>query len=51
MNIVQKLTANEDFGDFASKVASREQWAGAKNGKHDDKAHPPIHPVKNANKN
>ena len=51
MNIVQKLTANENFGEFAEKVANKEQWAGAKNGKHDDKAHPPIHPVKNANKN
>ena len=51
MNIVQKLTANENFGEFAEKVANKEQWAGAKRGKHDDKAHPPIHPVKNANKN
>ena len=51
MNIVQKLTANENFGEFAGKIASREQWAGAKKGKHDDKAHPPIHPVKNASKN
>ena len=26
-------------------------WAGAKRGKHDDGAHPPIHPVKNASRN
>ena len=25
-------------------------WGGPKNGKLDDKAHPPIHPVKNANR-
>ena len=50
LNIVQKLTENQEFGAFAQKVASREQWSGPKKGKHDDKAHPPIHPVKNANK-
>ena len=46
--IVGKLTANENFGEFAKKVENKELWGGAKKGKHDDKAHPPIHPVKNA---
>ena len=26
-------------------------WGGPKNGNLDDKAHPPIHPVKNATRN
>ena len=29
-------------------MANRELWAGPKQGRQDDKAHPPIHPVKNA---
>ena len=31
-------------------MASGEMWGGPKNGKLDDKAHPPIHPVKGARK-
>ena len=31
-------------------MANKELWSGPKRGKHDDKAHPPIHPVKNAEK-
>ena len=49
--IVDKLKANENFGPYAERVANRELWAGPKAGKHDDKAHPPIHPVKNADRN
>lgn len=46
--IVSSLEGNNEFGEFASKVASGDLWGGPKNGKLDDKAHPPIHPVKNA---
>ena len=46
--IVSSLAHNSEFGDYAGRVQSREQWAGPKQGRHDDKAHPPIHPVKNA---
>ena len=50
-SIVNKLCANQDYGPFAQRVANKEMWAGPKKGKHDDKAHPPIHPVKNADRN
>jgi len=46
--IVSSLENSPDYGEFAMKVASGEMWSGPKNGKLDDKAHPPIHPVKNA---
>ena len=49
-NIVSALEQGEGFGDFAQRVASGEMWGGPKNGKLDDKAHPPIHPVKGARK-
>lgn len=48
--IVSSLEANSEFGDFAKKIGTGEMWGGPKNGKNDDKAHPPIHPVKNANR-
>jgi DNA topoisomerase-3 len=40
--IVNELEKSEVFGDFASKVASGQMWGGPKNGKQDDKAHPPA---------
>ena len=46
--IVSRLQSNNEFGNYAGRVASKELWVGPKKGKHDDKAHPPIHPVKNA---
>lgn len=49
-SIVSSLSYNSEYKDFATKVASGEMWSGPRNGKLDDKAHPPIHPVKNANK-
>jgi DNA topoisomerase-3 len=49
-NVVNSLTGSPEYGEFARKVASGEMWGGPKNGKLDDKAHPPIHPVKNARK-
>lgn len=48
--IVEELKNGEGFGEFAERVASGDMWGGPKNGKQDDKAHPPIHPVKHANK-
>jgi DNA topoisomerase-3 len=48
--IVDQLRRNNIFGDFAERVADGTMWGGPKNGKQDDKAHPPIHPVKNAAK-
>jgi DNA topoisomerase-3 len=46
--IVSSLEHSTEYGEFARKVGSGELWGGPKNGKLDDKAHPPIHPVKNA---
>lgn len=46
--IVSSLEQSESYGAFAKRIASGELWGGPKNGKLDDKAHPPIHPVKNA---
>jgi len=50
-NIVVELTKSPDIGQFASRVASGEQFSGPKAGQKDDKAHPPIHPVKHLDKN
>ena len=48
--IVSSLEQSAEYGEFARRVGSGELWGGPKNGKLDDKAHPPIHPVKNAKK-
>jgi DNA topoisomerase III len=48
--IVEELRHGNGYGEFADRVASGEMWGGPKNGKQDDKAHPPIHPVKHAAK-
>lgn len=48
--VVTELNKSPVFGDFAGRVASGAMWGGPKPGKQDDKAHPPIHPVKHANK-
>jgi DNA topoisomerase III len=48
--IVDRFTDHETFGSFASRISTGEQWAGPKNGGKDDRAHPPIHPVKSARK-
>ena len=45
---MDRLQHNTEFGNYAGRVANKELWAGPKKGKEDDKAHPPIHPVKNA---
>jgi DNA topoisomerase-3 len=44
--LVVKLKGSEAFGFFAEKLLSGDMWRGPRNGKHDDKSHPPIHPVK-----
>jgi DNA topoisomerase-3 len=49
---VKELEKSQDgFGEFATKVCSGEMYMRPRNGKSDDKAHPPIHPVKIGNKN
>ena len=36
------------FGEFAKRLVTSGSglWGGPRKGQHDDKAHPPIHPVK-----
>lgn len=48
--IVVELSKNDSsFGHFATKILETKGFYGPpKKGKLDDKAHPPIHPVKNA---
>ena len=48
--IVTELGKNNTFGEYAEAVASGEKYGGPRNGNKDDKAHPPIHPVKNADR-
>ena len=43
---IQEQMQHPKFGEFAEKINSGEMWGGPHNGKSDDKAHPPIHPVK-----
>lgn len=45
-NLIGNLTGSNDFGNFAQRLENGEQWRGPRNGRLDDKAHPPIHPVK-----
>lgn len=47
--IVVELSKNSVFGEYANKILEVKGFYGPpKKGKLDDKAHPPIHPVKNA---
>ncbi|KAL3117990.1 hypothetical protein niasHT_005233 [Heterodera trifolii] len=50
-SIVNKLTENDQWGDFAMNDVQMCGGAKPRNGRKSDKAHPPIHPVKNANRN
>lgn len=47
--ICQKFNGSNTFGDFAEQLVDGNMWQGPRNGHLDDKAHPPIHPVKSAN--
>ncbi len=49
-NIVVDLEANQSYGAFAKRISSGEMWFAPRKGGHDDGKHPPIHPVRNANK-
>ena len=46
--IVSKFQESPTVGEFADKIASGDMWQGPRAGRLDDKAHPPIHPVKMA---
>jgi len=44
--IVSELGKNPEFGGFARKMLDDGKFSWPKFGKNNDKAHPPIHPVK-----
>lgn len=44
--IVKELSKIPDYASFTDRLYSEKLFSGPKNGKLDDKAHPPIHPVK-----
>lgn len=49
MNInqfIEQQINDPRWGTHANKVLSGEMWQRPRNGGHDDKAHPPIHPTK-----
>ena len=48
--IVEELSKNTVLGPFSKKLLNNGGYQPPKKGKLDDKAHPPIHPVKNAQK-
>ncbi|CAI2385443.1 unnamed protein product [Moneuplotes crassus] len=43
---IQEQMKHPEYSEFAEKINSGELWGGPVKGKLDDKAHPPIHPVK-----
>ena len=48
-DLIQSHTRDSQWGDFASKLLSEQGFQWPRQGKHDDKAHPPIHPTKYVN--
>jgi DNA topoisomerase-3 len=46
--LVQRQTANTVWGAFASNMMTQGGMSGPRRGTKDDQAHPPIHPLKNA---
>jgi DNA topoisomerase-3 len=47
MTLIQKQTADANWGNFAQSL-ERSEFSSPRKGKHDDKAHPPIHPTAHA---
>lgn len=48
--LAQNHVDSPDWGEFATKLTEGTMYKGPRKGKQDDKAHPPIHPVKLANR-
>lgn len=44
--LAQNHVDSPDWGEFATKLTEGTMYKGPRKGKQDDKAHPPIHPVK-----
>ena len=49
-DLVKKHTDNPKWGDYVNKLVNEGWWDQPREGKSDDQAHPPIHPVKSASK-
>ncbi|ANQ10297.1 DNA topoisomerase [Plasmodium coatneyi] len=49
-SIVSELKKNKVFGSYANKLCQGNNFKEPRKGKLNDKAHPPIHPVKNMHK-
>lgn len=49
-NMVDLQRAHPTWGDYANNLLANAKFQWPRNGGHDDKAHPPIHPVKVATK-
>ncbi|GAW82104.1 DNA topoisomerase 3 [Plasmodium gonderi] len=50
LKVVHELKKNNIFGFYAKKLTENNNFRQPRKGKLNDKAHPPIHPVKNMNK-
>ena len=44
--LIENLSVVKDFRIHCDNLLNKKTWAGPRNGSKDDKAHPPIHPVK-----
>ena len=49
-NLAKNHISSPNWGEYATALMDGSQWGGARNGTNDDKAHPPIHPVKLASR-
>ncbi|CDW84648.1 dna topoisomerase 3-alpha-like [Stylonychia lemnae] len=47
--IVKELSHNNKYNEFTRQILESKMWGGPRNGNLDDKAHPPIHPVRHYN--
>ena len=45
--IIKNLESNSEFGEYARMLENDGMFSRPRNGKKSDKAHPPIHPIKN----
>lgn len=51
MSLVQNQKQSNDWGFYAEELLDRGKFQRPRAGKSDDKAHPPIHPIKHADRN
>ena len=44
--LLKRLESSQKYGDYVSKLLNNKEFSRPRNGKKNDKAHPPIHPVR-----